>query len=138
MLKHCLLKCIDSVLGVRDKIGVTLHEVCLVERTWTGETIGDGNRFDKVTPIKPSPGIRDFSHDIRAVSGGAIQQGDILLTSISKNNYDRDFLSAQAKDPLVEKFYRIDDHEYRVVNIVERYVTFDVLVRQTISPKGGI
>ena len=132
-LKKSLSKCIDSALSVRDSIGAAIHEVSLVQRCWSGETIGDGKHRDTVTKIVPTPEIREFAHHIMVQTGGAIQQGDILLKGISKNRYSREDLLYQTDDPTREKFYLIDDREYRIVNIVERLVTWDVLVRQTIN-----
>ncbi len=132
-LKKSLSKCIDSALAVRDSIGANIHEIYLVERCWSGETIGDGKHYDKVTKLSPTPEIREFAHNIMVQTGGAIQQGDILLKGISKNRYSREDLQYQSDNPTQEKFYLIDDREYRIVNIVERLVTWDVLVRQTIN-----
>lgn len=140
--RESLLRCINKILEVRDKAGLTIHEVCLTTRYWEGEQIGDGKCREKTQKITPTPSIREFAHDIRATEGAAIQQGDILLTGISRANYDRDFLSTQQTHPNIEKFYVIDGREYRLVSIIERFVTWDVLVRQTISketrrPPGG-
>ena len=132
-LKEALAKCIDEVLEVRENIGADLHRVSLVERKWSGEHIGDGRYKDSITQIRPTPGIKEFAHDIRLLEGGAIQQGDILITSISKNRFNRDFLSVQDTDAAMEKFYLIDDREYRIVNITEHLVTWNILVRQTVN-----
>jgi len=134
--RDSLLKCINKALEAKDSAGLTIHKVFLLKRTWSGEQIGDGRNVEKITEIKPVPCIREFGHDIRAVEGGAIQQGDILLTNISRANYDRNFLSTQQDEPRTEKFYQIDGGEYRVVNIIERFVTWDVLVRQTIGKQS--
>jgi hypothetical protein len=136
-IKKSLCKCIDQVLGARDSIGAYVHTVCLVKRMWDGETIGDGKATDIKTPVRPTPGIREFAHNIMVQEGGAIQQGDILLTSISKNRFSRDDLSVQDDNPTHEKFFLIDDREYRIVNVTEHLVTWNVLVRQTINRRNS-
>jgi len=83
---------LDSVLALRDTLGVALAEVALVERRWSDANIGDGNATDTVKKMWPSPQIVDLSQDIRLMDGGSMRRGDLILKSISKNKYDRQTL----------------------------------------------
>lgn len=132
--KDYIAKCAESILRLQDKIGATIHQVYLVKRAWSGAQIGDGASFDTNYLIEPSPHVQEFSQNIMA-GQGAIEQGDVLLKYISKTEYTREFLGPQTESPLIEKFYLIDGKEYRVVNIKETLVYFNVLVRATITQR---
>lgn len=122
---------LDSVLGVRDTIGATLHKVYLITRTWSGKQPGEGQAIDQSVQIKPTPGIKEYAHDLRLVEGGAVKQGDIILRGISKHIYPNEtFLDGRTGNKSVEKFYLINDRLYTVINIKENYVTWDVQLRK--------
>lgn len=124
-----LKKGINSILAVRDKIGI-LHEVFIVTRTWSGGDVGRGEKSDRTHKVVPTPGIKAFSQDVRITEASAVQQGDIILRGISKVNYPLESdvdCSSTAKG--VEKFFLIADKEYQVKNVTESYVTWDVQLR---------
>lgn len=125
-----LKKSINSILGVRDKIGV-IHEVFQVTRRWSGGEIGRGESVESKTRMLPTPGLREYAHDLRLNEAGAIRQGDILLKGISKVNYPTETdLDCSTEEPGEERFWLIDGKEYQTINIKESYVTWDVQIRR--------
>jgi hypothetical protein len=126
-----LLPCIDSVLGVRDAIGAVKRRVYLVTREWSGRTVGDGIYEDSEEEITPQPGIRDVGHDVRIQTGGAVQQGDLFVTNISKNRYsEENSINGYSDSKTIEKFYRIGDYLYTVIHVKEKHLTWHVQVRK--------
>lgn len=122
---------LDSILGIRDEIGAALKPVFLVTRTWSGTEIGDGTKKETRSEVRPSPGIRQYTNDLRITEGGAVKQGDVLLKMISKQSFptEKD-VDCSVSSNTVEKFYEVDGILYRVVNVREKHLTWDVLVRR--------
>ena len=130
-LRASLTKCIDSVLGICESIGADIKKVEIITRTWAGERPGDGTFEDISEGMNPLPCIKDLSHDVRVTEGGAVKQGDLILTGVSRNTYpEEDSLRTDTGTRNVEKFYKIGDHYYRTINIKERLVTWEVHVRK--------
>lgn len=125
-----LLPAIDSILGVRDQIGAVIQPVYLVTRTWSGTQVGDGAATDTEAQLLPSPGLKNFAQDIRLREGGAVKQSDIILTNVSKNSYTEAQLDGSSTGQNVEKFYRVGAKLYQVINVTEKYVTWDVQLRE--------
>jgi hypothetical protein len=133
-----LLPAIDSILGVRDQIGAVIKPVYLVTRTWytdVGYTtpasqIGEGYAKDVQVQMLPSPGLKNFAQDIRLREGGSVKSGDIILTSVSKNSYTEAQLDGSSALPNVEKLYLVGAKLYQVINVAEKYVTWDVQLRE--------
>ena len=125
-----LKDCLDDVLSIPGDLGLRLHQVFQVTRTWQGPMVGDGSFTDEVVEVLPQPGIKDFTHSVRVLEGGSIKQGDLILTGVSKNAYpeesDVDLKSADH----VEKFYRVGCNDYRVVSVKENLLTWDIQVRR--------
>jgi len=135
-IKKSLLGCLDSVLGVRGDIGADLKSISIVTRTWSGKAPGDGVAHDETEEVHPVPGIRDHSHDIRLLQAGAVMQGDLILTSLSKNRYPtQDLIDCRVDERNIEKFYQVGEFLYRVIHVKERLVTWDVQVRR-LSAQG--
>lgn len=124
-----LLPVIDTILGVRDSIGAVIQAVYFVTRTWSGTQPGDGTAKDVETRMIPSPGLKNFSHDLRLKEGGAIKQGDIFLTHVSRNFLESQ-LDGSSPAANIEKFFRVGEYIYQVINVQEKYVTFDVQLRR--------
>lgn len=124
-----LLPAIDSILGVRDDIGAVIQPVYFVTRTWSGGAIGEGTPTDAEVQMLPSPGLKNFSHDVRLREGGVIKAGDIILQNVSKNSYNEAELDGTSSGDGVEKLYRVGEKLYQVINVVEKYVTWDVQLR---------
>jgi hypothetical protein len=128
---------IDSVLGVRDSIGAVLKPVYFVTRTWysdeartvPSEGIG-GFAKDVEVQMLPSPGIRDYTHDLRALEGGMVKQGDIILENVSGNSYTEAQLDGTSASAHVEKLYRVGEVIYQVISVKEKYVTWNVQLRR--------
>jgi len=130
-----LKKSINSILGVRDKVGI-IHEVFQVTRRWSGESVGSGSATEVKTRILPTPGIKEYAHELRLNEAGTIQQGDIILKGISKVNYPLESdLNCITESENEEKFWLIDGKEYTTIYIKESYVTWDVQVRKR-GPSG--
>jgi len=126
-----LIPNLDSTLGVRDSIGAVLHKVGIIVRTWSGKKPGDGQASDVLSAISPTPGLKEFTHDVRLLEGGAVKQGDIIVRGISKHRYPtEDLVDCSSLLRNVERFYLIDERLYTVINVKEGYVTWDVQVRK--------
>lgn len=124
---------LNDILGIRDAIGAKKRDVFLLTRTWSGTNIGEGNFKDETTKVFPTPHLVDYSHSIMLHDGGAVRSGDIIIKSLSKLSYP------QAKDidcrvdqdlTNVQKFYFINNMEYTVIHVKDKYLTWDVQVRK--------
>lgn len=122
---------VDSALGIRDQLGIKIHDVFLLTRTWTGTRPGDGSAKDSVEQLLPTPKIVDYSHNLRLQEGGTIRQGDIILKGVSKGEYpDESVIDGSSHHKNIEHFYLIDDRLYNVINVKENYFTWDVQLRK--------
>lgn len=121
---------INSILAIRDKVGI-IHAVFQVTRHWSGEEIGAGEFRDEKMRMLPTPGFKEYGHDVRLNEAGSVKQGDIILKGISKVNYpsEKD-LDCSSSDASIERFWLIDDKEYTTINVKESYLTWDVQVRK--------
>lgn len=136
-LVDSLLGSANDILGVRDSIGAALKAVKIVTRTWSGGRVGSGTSEDTAVDVLPSPGFKSFAHDLRLQEGGEFKQGDILLTSISKQTFPTEAeVRAASGGEGVEKFYRVGGEDYRVISIVEKHLTWNVQLRK-ITNQGG-
>ena len=136
-IRESLGKCIDQILGVRDGIGATLAEVDIITRTWTGRRVGEGTYSESVVPVKPSPQIVDFSHNVRVTEAGAVKSGDLILKGISRTQFpDEAVLRTDNVSKQVEKRYKIGTHYYTVIHIKELLVTWDVHVRKILQDEN--
>ena len=120
---------VDDILGVRDSIGAVLQPIYIVTRTWSGTTPGDGTAVDTEAQVLPSPGIKDYSHDLRMREGGVVKAGDIMLTGVSGNLYTESQLDGTSSAGNIEKLYRVGTKMYQVINVVQKYVTWEVQLR---------
>lgn len=122
---------LDEILAVREQLGADIAKVSLVTRTWSGTQAGDGEPTEVEEEMHPAPRCVDLSHNLRLLSGGAVEQGDLILKMISKNKYPlKTDINAQSANPLEERFYRVNGADYRVINVVEQFVTWDVQIRR--------
>jgi hypothetical protein len=122
---------LDDILSVREQLGADLAKVRLITRTWNGDQVGDGTYTDVVDEMHPTPGVKNLSHSYRVAEGGAFQQGDLILTMVSKNKYPlKTDVNGTCSDPLVERFYEVNGDLYRVISVVEKYVYWDIQVRR--------
>lgn len=131
-----LLPNVDSILGLRDDLGVALKQVKFVTRTWSGAEPGDGEYKDSFKEMKPSPRVVEFKTDLRIREGGFVKAGDIMLKMISKASFSEKDLDGTSEDPRIEKFYEVGGVFYRVINVHEKHVVWSVLLRP-IANKGG-
>jgi hypothetical protein len=122
---------LDEILLVREQLGADIAKVSLITRTWSGVQVGDGEPTEAEEEMHPAPRVVNLAHNVRLVPGGAVEQGDLILKMISKNKYPaKTDVNCQSTDDLVEKFYRVNGSDYRVIEVVEQYVTWDVQIRR--------
>lgn len=126
-----LKDCSDAILGIRESIGADLRKCSIVTRTWSGNEVGEGTMEEVVSPVEPTPGIRDLSHDTRVKEGGAIQQGDLFITMISKHRFPtKADVDCSTGGKSIEKFYQLGSELYQVISVAEKQLTWDVQVRR--------
>lgn len=128
-----LLPSIDSILSIRDSIGAIKKPVYIVTRTWAGTEPGDGAAKDVEAPMRPSPGVKDVSQDFRLREGGMVRAGDIFLSQVSKHSFKISDIDGTSPAQNIEKFFRVGDKIYQVINTTESYVTWTILLRQLTS-----
>ena len=122
---------INSILAIRDDLGAAKKPVLLVTRTWTGSEPGDGTFTDGEIPVLPSPAIKEFVDDYRIQEGGAVKQGDIRLKWISKQSFPtRAEIDCSVSSQKIEKFYKVGGVLYRVVQVGEQLLSWNVLLRR--------
>lgn len=122
---------INDVLSIRDELGAAKQPVALVTRTWSGTEPGDGTFTDASTPVVPSPSILAYTDDYRIKEGGAVQQGDIKLKWISKQSFpDRAAVECAIEAQNIEKFYSVGGFMYRVIQVEEKLLSWNVLLRK--------
>ena len=126
-----ILEDVDDILGIRDDLGAKKDNVYILTRTWTGQ-IGRGSAVDVAVQMLPTPYVKDYSHSLKLSNNGSIKQGDLLIRMISKKTYtaETDIDLSVANPDTTEKFYYINGRLYNMINIVESYVTWNVLVRK--------
>ena len=130
-LVDSLKDCSDAILGIRESIGADLKKIYLVTRTWSGENVGEGLASDECVQVEPTPGIKNLSNDHRVKEGGAVQNGDLLIHQISKHRYPAQSDVDCTSDAVnVERFYKVGDVLYTVINTVEKHIVWDVQIRR--------
>lgn len=122
---------INSVLGLRDSLGVQKGLVFLIKRTWSGDELGAGTPTDVRTQMLPTPYIKVFTGDQKIPEGGMVKQGDIILSQISQQTYPTESLiDVVSEDPKVEHLYEVDGAYYRVIEVTKKHVTWKVILRR--------
>jgi hypothetical protein len=74
--------------------------------------------------------MKSFNQDVRLREGGAIKAGDIVLTGVSRNKYQQCNLDGTTPNKGVELLYMLGQTMYQVINVTQKYVTFDVQIRE--------
>lgn len=122
---------VDSILGLRDRLGAALMPVYLVTRSWNGEEIGDGMAEESKVQILPSPRIVSMSDDSRVVEGGQIQLDDIMLKMVSKVSYpSKSMIDGTSENQTVEMFYEVDGNLYKATNVTEKHLYWNIQIRK--------
>lgn len=137
-LVKSLLPVVDQILGVRDSIGAVIQPVSFLTRTFyldAAKTLPakqpEGKyATDVVVQMLPTPSLKAFAQDIRLREGGAIKSGDLILKGVSGNKFKQSDLDGSSPAPNVLKLFLVGDKLYQVVNVSQRYVTFDVQIRE--------
>jgi hypothetical protein len=125
-----LMPSIDDILGIRDALGAVIDPVYFVTRTWASGEIGEGSAVDTLEQMLPSPELKNYSQDLRLREGAMVKQGDIILRNVSRNKYTEDQLDGSTIGVNVERLYLVGDKLYQVINIMKKYVTWDVQLRE--------
>lgn len=131
-----LRKNINSVLKLRDKLGVGKAAVYLVTQSWSGDQVGSGKMTEEKIQMLPTPYVFKFSATRKIPEGGAIKGGDILLRNVSMQSYPTEELidgSSTAKN--IEKLYEVDGNLYRVIEVEKQHVAWKVLLRRISKEK---
>lgn len=127
---------LDDILGLRDDLGAALMEVYIVTRVWSGSEIGDGNAVETKSQLQPSPRITRISSDNKALDGGVAQLGDILLTGLSKKSYENKYdIDGTSNNEQTDMFYEVDGDLYKVIDVQEKHLTWNVLIRKQSNQK---
>ncbi len=130
-IRESLLDCVDKILGIREGIGAQLFDVYIVNRRWSGERVGDGTFTDVITQVTPTPGIKDYSHDVRVTESGAVKAGDIILTGVSRNQYpDENEFKTKTEERNTQRMFKVGKHFYHVVHVKEKLLTWDLHLRK--------
>ena len=125
-----LLPAVNSILGVRDAAGAVIDPIYFVTRTWTGAEIGEGTASEVVVQMLPSPGLKNYSQDVRLREGGVVKQGDIILTNVSRYSYQEADLDGSSTGNNVEVLYLVGVKLYQPINIFKNYLTWNVQLRE--------
>lgn len=122
---------IDSVLDIRRQVGADIKRVYMVTRTWSGDQIGSGDVTEEVSEILPVPGVKDYSHSLKMESGGNFKQGDLIIHQISKNKFPLESdVDGSSTETNIENLYKVGEHYYRAISVVEKHLTWNVQVRR--------
>lgn len=122
---------VNSILGLRDSLGVQKGLVYLVTRTWSGDEIGAGTMTEAKVQMLPTPYIYVFTADRKIPEGGVVKQGDIILRQISMQSYPtEDLINCSSNLANVEKLYEVDGNLYRVIEVTKKHVTWKVVLRR--------
>lgn len=122
---------VNSILGLRDSLGVTKGLVYLVTRTWEGPEMGEGNYIDEEVQMLPTPYIFIFSAEDKIPEGGNVKLHDIVLRQISMQTYPTvDLIDCSSDIENIEKLYRVDGSLYRVIEVTKKHVTWKVILRR--------
>lgn len=124
----------DSILGIRTKLGADLQKIYQVERRWEGPQVGEGAMSETIFEVTPTPGIKDYSHNLKVMEGGSYKEGDLIIHQVSKHRFPLESdVDASSNDPLVEKLYKVGDYYYRVIHVRESHLTWDIHVRRLVD-----
>jgi hypothetical protein len=125
-----------DLYGVRDTIGANKELTYLVTRTWTGTVPGDGTYSDVTTQVLPSPAISELRSSWKAREAGLDESGDTMLKGIAMQQYPtRDTIDCTSSAGNIEKFYKIANKLYSVVDVTEEYISWTVRIRK-VSHQG--
>lgn len=128
----------DDLVGLVDELrrdvvdqdmGLRLHSVQTVRRTWSGGEAGLGAASDEVTVLDPQPRVRPPSPRLLMSEAGTYRTGDRVVSKLSVT-YSEDDLTGGALAAGVEFFWTLDGEPYRVVGQPEkRYLEWRVQLR---------
>ena len=136
-LDKCIQKARESALKVREDLGVSHREVSIIKRVWAGKHPGDGKAKDTVKKISPTPIIKEIAHDIRIMEGGAVKQGDLIISQILKKDYPLESdVDGKSDEKNIEYLYKVGDYYYNCIHVKDKFDTWNVQVRRTVDERG--
>jgi len=125
-----LRKDVNSILGLRDSLGVAKASVFLITRTYAKE-IGDGEYVEEKVQMLPTPYVFVFTADRKIPEGGVIKQGDIILKNVSMQSYPtEDLIDNSSTEQNVEKLYEVDGNLYRCIEVTKKHITWKLTLRR--------
>jgi len=134
----CAAEALEAALQTREDMGLAFQKVCLVTRTWSGRTIGDGKFKDKDKSIKPTPIVKKHDFSVMLNPGGSVKQGDRIIQKILKKYFPLESdVDTRVKDcpANVEMMYKIGDALFNVIHVTEEALYWDVQVRRVIDAR---
>lgn len=132
-----LLPSVDSILGIRDSIGAVIRPVFFLTRTWyqdsdhTSQSSDiSGYAKDVVVQMLPSPKVVDITQEIRTREGGSVNNGDVMLNSVSRSKYRFEELDGSSSANNIEQLYVVGVKVYQVVKVTEQYLTWRIILKE--------
>ena len=118
-LRDDLLGVVDGGRLLADTLGLRQRTVatCLIE--WSGNIAGRGTATHTITPIVPTPKVREPPGRLVAEAGGKFIEGDLQITKISATLTDDD-LTGGTLATGTEWAILVDGFPYRVVGAPTR------------------
>lgn len=113
---------VDEVAGLR------LHDVVVVTRTWSGGERGRGTPTEEPLALTPRPRVRDPNPRERMAEAGRFEDGDRVVDKISVA-YTRAQLDGGQIGSAAEVFWTISGVPYRVVQVTEKFLQWEVQLR---------
>lgn len=118
-LRSDLIPVIDDARAMVADLGLRLHVVKVVTRTWSGSEVGRGTPSDVELTIDPAPKVRPPHPREVSAAQGRYENGDQLVQQISAT-YTRAELDGGTIAAGVVVFWTIDGEEYRLVGLSQK------------------
>lgn len=113
-LRDDLEPVVDLTRQIVEDLGFRPYIVKAIKRTWDGDEIGSGTPSDDELQITPSPKVGYPTPNMVYKAGGAIMEGDRLISKISRS-YTQTQLDGGNLSDNQEFFWTINDELYRLV-----------------------
>ena len=114
---------VADALSVKDDLGLKKANVYFYRKE-------DDEEDATWKQILPTPSIKDFSHDVRLLEGGSVQQGDLILRGFPRSLYSESDLETATEEGTTTLYWVINDRPYTTVSIVKKMLTWNVQVRR--------
>jgi len=128
-LRSDLIPVVDSCRTLVSSLGLRLHTVQTVRRTWSGGAPGRGTATTVSTTLSPAPKVREPSTRATIDAPGRFEAGDRIASRISAT-YTRAQLDGGTVAAGAEWYWTIDGDPFRVVSIDEKPFGWTVHLRR--------